>query len=179
MRWRPLHSYHGGARIKANRKIGMEGENMQQDPNLGGERERVPEEHPGASTQTMSAQDERTWSVIAHLSVLLALVGLMPFGALLVWLLYKDRSRKVRFHALQALWYQIAWIVIFIAYTLVSLILSIVTLGIAAIVLVPLGFVLAIVPLADGCYAAYRVSKGVEYRYPYIADRIEGPRGVV
>ncbi len=171
-----MQSYHGGAWIKANPKTGMEGENMQQDPNLGGERERVPEDHPGASTQTMSAQDERTWSVIAHLSVLLALVGLMPFGALLVWLLYKDRSRKVRFHALQALWYQIAWIVILVAYTLVSLILSLVIIGIFMFFLLP---ILALIPLIHGCYAAYQVSQGVEYRYPYIADRIEGPRGVV
>jgi uncharacterized Tic20 family protein len=171
-----LQSYHGGAWIKANPKTGMEGENMQQDPNLGGERERVPEDHPGASTQTMSAQDERTWSIIAHASVLLALVGLMPFGALLVWLLYKDRSRKVRFHALQALWYQIAWIVILVAYTLVSLILSLVIIGIFMFLLLP---ILALIPLIHGCYAAYQVSQGVEYRYPYIADRIEGPRGVV
>src|SRR5215204_1256490 len=176
MRWSPLQSYHGGAWIKANPKTGMEGENMQQDPNLGGERERVPEDHPGASTQTMSAQDERTWSVIAHLSVLLALVGLMPFGALLVWLLYKDRSRKVRFHALQALWYQIAWIVILVAYTLLSAILSLVIIGIFMFFLLP---ILALIPLIHGCYAAYQVSQGVEYRYPYIADRIEGPRGVV
>ena len=161
---------------KGNPKTGMEGENMQQDPNLGGERERVPEDHPGASTQTMSAQDERTWSIIAHASVLLALVGLMPFGALLVWLLYKDRSRKVRFHALQALWYQIAWIVILVAYTLVSLILSLVIIGIFMFFLLP---ILALIPLIHGCYAAYQVSQGVEYRYPYIADRIEGPRGVV
>src|ERR687889_1372910 len=175
MRWSPLQSYHGGAWIKANPKTGMEGENMQQDPNLGGERERVPEDHPGASTQTMSAQDERTWSIIAHASVLLALVGLMPFGALLVWLLYKDRSRKVRFHALQALWYQIAWIVILVAYTLVSLILSLVIIGIFMFLLLP---ILALIPLIHGCYAAYQVSQGVEYRYPYIADRIEGPRGV-
>src|SRR5215207_2514182 len=176
MRWSPLQSYHGGAWIKANPKTGMEGENMQQDPNLGGERERVPEDHPGASTQTMSAQDERTWSIIAHASVLLALVGLMPFGALLVWLLYKDRSRKVRFHALQALWYQIAWIVILVAYTLVSLILSLVIIGIFMFFLLP---ILALIPLIHGCYAAYQVSQGIEYRYPYIADRIEGPRGVV
>ena len=149
---------------------------MQQDPNLGGERERVPEDHPGASTQTMSAQDERTWSIIAHASVLLALVGLMPFGALLVWLLYKDRSEKVRFHALQALWYQIAWIVILVAYTLVSLILSLVIIGIFMFFLLP---ILALIPLIHGCYAAYQVSQGVDYRYPYIADKIEGPRRVV
>jgi uncharacterized protein len=171
-----LQSYHGGAWIKANPKTGMEGENMQQDPNLGGERERASEGQARASAGTMSVQDERTWSIIAHLSVLLELVGLMPFGALLVWLLYKDRSRKVRFHALQALWYQIAWIVILVAYTLVSLILSLVIIGIFMFFLLP---ILALIPLIHGCYAAYRVSQGVEYRYPYIADRIEGPRGVV
>jgi uncharacterized protein len=148
---------------------------MQQDPNLGGEREPVAEDQAGTSAGTMSAQDERTWSIIAHLSVLAALVGLMPFGALLVWLLYKDRSQKVRFHALQALWYQIAWVVILVAYTLVSLVLSLVIIGIFMFFLLP---ILALVPLVHGCYAGYQVSKGVEYRYPYIADRIEGPRGV-
>jgi uncharacterized Tic20 family protein len=157
----------------------MEGEKMEREPNLGGEQERASGGRTGTSAGTMSAQDERTWSMIAHLSVLAALVGLMPFGALIVWLLYKDRSQKVRFHALQALWYQIAWIVIFVVYAFVTVILSIVTLGIAAILLVPLGFVLAIVPLVHGCYAAYKVNQGVEYRYPYIADRIEGPRGLV
>src|SRR5215210_5645586 len=149
------------------------GEKMQQDPNLGGEREQV-SEGPGG-TATMSAQEEQTWSIVAHLSVLAALVGLMPFGALLVWLIYKDRSPKVRFHSLQALWYQIAWIVILIAYTFISLILSIVVIGFFMFFLLP---VLAVVPVIHGCYAAYQVSQGVEYRYPFIADKIEGPRRV-
>ena len=149
---------------------------MQQDPNFGSERERGSGEQVGASMDTMTAQDERTWSIIAHLSVLLGLVGLMPFGALLVWLIYKDRSQKVRFHALQALWYQIAWILILVVYTLVSVVLSLVIIGIFMFLLLPIP---ALVPLVHGCYAAYQVSKGVEYRYPYIADRIEGPRGVV
>jgi uncharacterized protein len=149
---------------------------MQQDPNLGGEQERVSEGQAGVSAQTMSAQDERTWSIIAHLSVLAALVGLIPFGALIVWLLYKDRSQKVRFHALQALWYQIAWVVILVAYTFLSLVLSLVIIGIFMFFLLP---ILALVPLIHGCYAAYQVSQGVEYRYPFIADRIEGPRSVV
>jgi uncharacterized Tic20 family protein len=149
---------------------------MQQDPNLGGEREPATEDQTGASTGTMSAQDERTWSIIAHASVLAALVGLMPFGALIVWLLYKDRSQKVRFHALQALWYQIAWILILVAYTLVSAVLSLIIIGIFMFFLLP---ILALIPLIHGCYAAYQVSQGVEYRYPYIADKIEGPRRVV
>jgi uncharacterized protein len=138
--------------------------------------ERNPEEPTaqGGPTEPMSAQDEKTWSVVAHLSVLAALVGLMPFGALLVWLLYKDRSPRVRFHAAQALWYQVAWIGIFLAYALVTVVLSVVTLGIAAIVLVPLAFLLAVVPLAHGCYAAYKVNEGEDYRYPFIADRVDG-----
>jgi uncharacterized protein len=136
--------------------------------------QRNPDGTPGGTTEHMGAQDERTWSVIAHLSVLAALVGLMPFGALLVWLIYKDRSARVRFHAAQAFWYQVAWIVIFLAYVLVTIFLSVVTLGIAAIVLVPLAFLLAVVPLAHGCYAAYRVNGGEDYRYPFVADRIDG-----
>jgi uncharacterized protein len=56
----------------------------------------------------------------------------------------------------------------------VTVVLSVVTIGMAAIVLVPLAFVLALVPLAHGCYAAYKVNQGEEYRYPFIADRVDG-----
>ena len=159
---------------------------MQQDPNYG-----RPEEpqSPGGSTvggpiggttgtttsgvSQMSAQDEQTWSIIAHLSVLAGLIGLMPFGALIVWLLYKDKSPRVRFHAAQALWYQIAWIVILIAWTFLSIALTLVIIGFFMFFLLPL---LALVPLIHGCYAAYKVSQGVDYRYPFIADYIDGGR---
>ncbi len=168
-----MQSYHGGTRIQANPKTGTEGEKMQQDPNLGSERERVSRDQVGASTGTMSAQDERTWSMIAHLSVLVALVGLMPFGALLVWLLYKDRSRKVRFHALQALWYQIAWIVILSIGWIVTGILMFVLIG---FLLIPVMLLASLVPFIHQCYAAYKVNQGVDYRYPIIADMIDGGR---
>jgi uncharacterized Tic20 family protein len=144
---------------------------MQQDPNPGGEQRQASPSHAGA--QAMSPQDEQTWSVLAHLSVLLALVSLMPFGALLIWLIYKDRSEKVRFHALQALWYQIAWVVILVAYALISFVLTLLIIGFFMFFLLP---VLLVVPIVHGCYAAYQVSQGVDYRYPYIADWIEGPR---
>jgi uncharacterized protein len=144
---------------------------MQQDPSPGGEQGQASPGH--ASAQAMSPQDEQTWSVLAHLSVLLALVSLMPFGALLVWLIYKDRSEKVRFHALQALWYQIAWVVILVAYALISTVLTLLIIGFFMFFLLP---VLLVVPIVHGCYAAYQVSQGVDYRYPLIADRIQGPR---
>ena len=119
----------------------------------------------------MSPQDEKTWSVLAHLSVLAGLVGLMPLGALAIWLVYKDRSRRVRFHALQALWYQVAWLVILVVGWFVTFVLSLVVIG---LLLVPVMLVASLVPFVHGCYAAYRVNQGEDYRYPFIADRIDG-----
>jgi uncharacterized protein len=127
-----------------------------------------------AAASTMSPQDERTWSIIAHLSVLVGLVGLMPLGALIIWLVYKDRSRRVGFHALQALWYQLAWVVIWVVASIVGVILIIVTLGLGIILVAPVGLLIWLAPLVHGCYAAYKVSQGVDYRYPFIADRIDG-----
>ena len=128
----------------------------------------------GPTDSTMSPQDERTWSIIAHLSVLAGLVGLMPLGALIVWLVYKDRSRRVGFHALQALWYQVAWLVIWVVASIVGVILIIVTLGLGVILVAPAGLLLWLAPLVHGCYAAYKVSQGADYRYPFIADKIDG-----
>ena len=154
---------------------------MQEDQNYGRSREArdatdgsagAPFDGAGGSAgSTLSPQDERTWSTAAHLSVLAGLVGLMPFGALIIWLIYKDRSRRVGFHALQALWYQIAWLVILVAGWFVTFILSFILIG---LLLLPVMVVASLVPFVHGCYAAYKVNQGVDYRYPFIADRIDG-----
>jgi uncharacterized Tic20 family protein len=153
----------------------MEGATVHEEQNYG----RPPEPGDTAgglaggdpSGGAMSPRDERTWSVLAHLSVLAALVGLMPLGALIIWLVYKDRSARVGFHALQALWYQIAWIGILVVGWFIALLLSLVLIG---LLLLPVMLVASLVPFVHGCYAAYRVSQGEDYRYPFIADKIDG-----
>ena len=124
---------------------------------------------------TMSVQDERMWSMLAHLSILLNLITGIggPIGALVIWLVYKDRSPRVGFHALQSLWYQIAWIVILVVGWFITFILSFILIG---LLLIPVMAIASLVPFVHGCYAAYKVSQGVDYRYPYIADRIGGSR---
>jgi uncharacterized Tic20 family protein len=154
---------------------------VQEDQNYGRSREpgdaigeSVGDPYDGAGGQsgnTMSPQDERTWSILAHLSVLVGLVGLMPFGALIIWLVYKDRSRRVGFHALQALWYQLAWVVILVVGWFVTFVLMFVLVG---LLFIPVMLIASLVPFVHGCYAAYKVSQGVDYRYPFIADRIDG-----
>lgn len=128
----------------------------------------------GPSTE-VSVQDERTWSILSHVSVLAwPITGLLPLAPLIVWLLYKDRSPRVSFHALQSLWYQVAWLGISVIGGALATLFVILTLGLGAIVAAPLAAVLGLVPFAHQLYAAYKVSQGEDYRYPFIADRIDG-----
>jgi uncharacterized Tic20 family protein len=121
---------------------------------------------------TMTTQEERTWSVLAHLSIYLNLVTgfLGPVAALFIWLVYRDRSRKVAFQALQSMWYQVAWIVILLSGWTVTGLLMLVLIG---FLLVPVMALITVVPFVHSAYAAYRVSKDGDYRYPLIADMIE------
>lgn len=148
-----------------------------QDPNYGNQREepRLTGIPVGGG---MSAQDERTWSMLAHLSVLLNLITGIggPIAALVIWLVYKDRSSRVAFHALQSLWYQVAWaVILFVGWT-ATFILSFILIG---FLLIPVMLVASLVPFVHQCYAAYKVNQGVDYRYPVIADMVDKERRIV
>ncbi|HEX5847884.1 MAG TPA: DUF4870 domain-containing protein [Rubrobacter sp.] len=122
---------------------------------------------------TMQTQEEKTWSVLAHLSIFLNLVTgfLGPVAALVIWLVYRDRSSRVAFQALQSMWYQVAWLVILAVGWTVTTLLMIILIG---FLLVPVMALITVVPFVHSAYAAYRVSRDGEYRYPLIADLIEG-----
>ena len=144
---------------------------MQQDPNYGNQREE-PRLRGIPVGGGMSLQDERTWSMLSHLSVLLNLITGIggPIAALVIWLVYKDRSRRVAFHALQSLWYQVAWaVLLFIGWT-VTFVLSFVFIG---LLLIPVMVLVSLVPFVHQCYAAYKVYQGVDYHYPVIADMVD------
>ena len=123
----------------------------------------------------MSPGDENTWSVLAHLSVFVNLLTgfLGPVAALIVWFVYRDRSERVAFHALQSALYQAAWAVILAAGWTITGVLTVVLVG---FLLIPVMMVLSVVPFVHMGYAAYKVNQGVDYRYPVIADMIDGGR---
>ena len=120
----------------------------------------------------MGEQDERTLSALAHLSIFLNLfTGLLgPVAALIVWLVYRDRSGKVAFQALQSMWYQVGWLAILTAGWIVTGVLTIVLIG---FLLMPVMALITVFPFAHSAYAAYRVYKDGDYRYPFVADLIE------
>ena len=121
---------------------------------------------------TMGAQEEKTMSVLVHLSIFLNLVTgfLGPVAAMIMWLVYRDRSSRVAFQALQSMWYQVAWLVILAVGWAMTGLLMLVLIG---FLLVPVMALLTLVPFVHGAYAAYRTSRDGEYRYPLIADMIE------
>ena len=119
-----------------------------------------------------SAQEEKTWSVLAHLSIFLNLFTgfLGPVAALVIWMVYRDRSPRVAFHALQSMWYQIGWLVLLgVGWAFTGLLMMIVI----GFLLVPVMALLTIVPFVHASYAAYKLSRDADYRYPFVADLIE------
>ena len=128
--------------------------------------------HGIEGSRAMSAQDERTWSVLAHLSMFLNLVTgfLGPVAALIIYLVYKDRSPRVAFHALQSMWYQIGWLVILAVGWILTTLLLVVLIG---FLLIPVMIVVSVLPFAHAGYAAYEVSQGDDYRYPVAAGLVE------
>ena len=128
--------------------------------------------HGIEGSRVMGADDEKTWSVLAHLSMFLNLVTgfLGPVAALIVYLVYRDRSPGVAFHALQSMWFQIGWLVIVAVGWILTTLLMVVVVG---FLLIPVMIVVSVVPFAHAGYAAYKVSQGEEYRYPIAADLAE------
>jgi uncharacterized Tic20 family protein len=103
--------------------------------------------------------DENTWSVLAHLSnfVNLRTGFLGPVVALIIWFVYRDRSERVSFQALQSALYQLTWAVILaIGWTITGLMMVI----IVGLLPIPVMIVLSVVPFVHMAYAAYKVNQG-------------------
>ncbi|CAN5222618.1 hypothetical protein BH24ACT16_BH24ACT16_05610 [soil metagenome] len=127
---------------------------------------------------SLSPSDERSWSALSHLSVLVwPVTGLLPVAPLIIWLVYRNSSPRVGFHALQSVWYQAAWLALGAVGGVAATVFLTLTLGLGILLVAPLAAVFGILPFVHQLYAAYKVSQGVDYRYPFIANMLDGERG--
>ena len=141
-----------------------------------GENAAVASPPPTNYAQPLSPSDERTWAMLAHLSVLLNLVTgfLGPVAALLIYLAYRDRSRYVAYQSLQAFIFQLVWwggggLLAGIAWT-ISGILSMVLIGCC---LMPFALLISFIPvgaLVYGVVGAIQTSQGQEFKYWLVSD---------
>ncbi len=129
--------------------------------------------------QSLPPQEERTWAMLAHLSVLLNLFSgiLGPVAAFVIFFVFRDRSRYVAFHALQAFWMQLVlWVggtlLAIVTWTLASA-LAAVVIGLCLFPLACLFSLLPIVPFVYGIVAAIAASQGRDFRYPLFASWAE------
>jgi uncharacterized Tic20 family protein len=136
------------------------------------------------SPQQAGPGDERTWGLLSHLSVLLNIfTGFAgPIAALVIYLVYKDRSRLVAYHALQSMIFQLIWwfgggLLIGVMWAIVG-ILSAVLIGIVLIPFAVLAtFILALLPvgaLIYGVIGAIQVSNGQDFKYWLVGDWVRG-----
>lgn len=112
---------------------------------------------PQPPYQQMSPSTERSWAAGAHLSSFAAAYVALGFlGPLVVLLLIGDRSALVRRHAVEALNFNLSWLL----YIVVAGILAIVLIGLPILVALGVAYLVLVV------LAAVEASRGGEYRYP-------------
>ena len=131
---------------------------------------------PNASLPPLTQNEERQWAMVAHLSVLVNLVSgfLGPVVPLIMYMLYKERSRYVAYQSLQALIFQLVWwigggIITGVAWAVTGA-LSAVIIGILCI---PLACMISFVPLVAlgyGVYAGVQTSQGQDFKYWLIGE---------
>ena len=135
-----------------------------------------PQPHPPQPPAPLTPSEERSWAMLAHLSILLNLVtGLLgPVGALIIYLVYKDRSRYVAYHSLQSLIFQlIAWvgggILTGVAWAITG-VLSAILVGLLCI---PIALVISLIPLGAivyGIIGGIQCNQGQDFRYWLVGD---------
>jgi uncharacterized Tic20 family protein len=109
----------------------------------------------------MSVADERTWSILVHLSPFVAgMVGLPFLGPLVIYLVLRERGPYVRHHSAQALNFQI----IVAIGLLVSVPLMFVGIGVVT------ALVIALASIILQIVAAIEAHNGRWYRYPLTPD---------
>ncbi len=124
----------------------------------------------------LSPSDERTCAMLAHLSILLNLISgfLGLLAALVIYLVYKDRSRYVAYHSLQSLFFQLVFwvgggVVAGLAWALTGA-LSVILVGLCC---TPLALLVSLIPVAAivyGIVGAVQCSQGQDFRYWLVGD---------
>lgn len=64
------------------------------------------------NTSPLSTQDERIIAALAHVSVLVPMIGMI--APITIWVTQRERSRYVRFQALQAVAFQLTFILLWV-----------------------------------------------------------------
>ena len=128
----------------------------------------------------LSATDERTYAMLAHLSILLNIMTgfLGPVVALALYLIYKDRSRYVAYQSMQSFLFQMmSWVGSIVIAGLLWFISSLLVVVIIGCCMMPVALFFTLIPIAAlvyGVIAALQTNQGQDFRYLLIGDWVRG-----
>jgi uncharacterized protein len=131
---------------------------------------------PYAGPASLSPSEERTWAMLAHLSTLVNLFTgfLGPVAALIIYLIYKDRSRFVGFHAMQSFVFQL---VFYIGAGVLAGVLwaagGILTVVLIGLCILPFALLVSLIPLVAiiyGVVGAIQTYQGQPFEYWLVAN---------
>lgn len=139
---------------------------------------------PAPAAPAAPSGDERTWATLAHASILLNLVTgfLGPIAALIIYFLYRDRSRYVAYHSLQSALFQlIAWYGGGVLVGLVWVVTGLLSIVVIGLVLIPIACLLSLLVgllpmggLVYGVWGAIEVNQGKDFKYWLVGDWVRG-----
>ena len=120
---------------------------------------------------TETNAEERKWAMLAHLSILIGGIltsgwaGSVGFfiGPLVIWLMKKDTMPFVNDQAKEALNFAITVSIVCLAL----LLLTIMSLGLGALITIPAMVIIGFGSLILVIMAAMKANEGVTYRYPF------------
>jgi hypothetical protein len=137
---------------------------------------------PRPGPEPLSPSSERTWAMLAHLSILLNLFTgfLGPITALIIYLVFKDRSRYVAFQSMQSFVFQLVFFIGAGALAAVawigSLALSLLLIGLCCIPIAVLISLIPFVAVVYGVIGGIQTGQGDDFRYWLVGDWVGGEK---
>jgi hypothetical protein len=108
-----------------------------------------------------ASSDDRSMAMIAHILCLASFLG-----PLILYLMKKDGASKfLKFHMLQALWFQVAVCILFVVMIMLTIVATIVTAGIASCVCFPFISLIGLGNLVYFIIGAITVNGGKDFEY--------------
>jgi uncharacterized protein len=105
----------------------------------------------------LTPDQERLWAMLAHLLAFVAAYIALGFvGPLVVLLIFGPRSAFVRTNAVEALNFNLSWLL----YAVVGVILALLLIGILILIVLGIAYVILVI------IAAVQANNGQVYRYP-------------
>jgi uncharacterized Tic20 family protein len=121
------------------------------------------------------SSDQQMWTVLAHASAFIQVVGVPSVvGPLVVWLIRRD-DPAVEPHARAALNFQLTLLIYFVAGIVIGFLAAITIVGLVlTVVIVVFLLLLVVLELVFALMASIAASRGELYRYPMSLDLIKG-----